>query len=170
MKNIIKLYNGRGKLGIVKSTKYTKNTPYPLIGNGKGENSILGYTSKAVITKECVTISGAGTIGYPEYRNYSFYPLDHVACLIPFLNNDAKFIRYALDIHDFMPMVGLIPTINSNYINNIKIFTTSFTEQQKIGELFNKFDKLIDKINNKIKKLKDIKESFMNREFSKLNN
>ncbi|QZX48903.1 restriction endonuclease subunit S [Mycoplasma sp. E35C] len=169
LSEILDVFRSGKRPGIIKSQK-TKRTPYPMIGNGKGENALMGYTNEFIIKKNCITLSGAGTIGYPQYRDYYFYPVKDVACLTPFSNNDAKFIRYALNDYKFAPTIGPIQYINSAYIKSIQIFTASFIEQQKIGELFNKFDKLIDKINNKIKKLKDIKESFMNREFSKLNN
>nr|WP_304618470.1 restriction endonuclease subunit S [Mycoplasma sp. E35C] len=148
----------------------TKYYPFPLVSNGLGLNAIVGYTNSYKIKGNCVTMSSRGTIGYPEVRDYPFYPIYRTICLIPRTLANVNFIKNSLTKYNFSKQGGVIKQLTTNDIDDIQIFMPSFAEQQKIGELFNKFDKLIGKINNKIKKLRDIKESFMNREFSKLNN
>lgn len=57
----------------------------PVIANGLENDGIVGYTNKAIIEEDCITISARGTIGVPTKRNYSFVPIVRLI-VITFLN------------------------------------------------------------------------------------
>ncbi|MDQ0300546.1 restriction endonuclease S subunit [Salibacterium salarium] len=54
-----------------------KNSYYdvPVIGNGKENNGIVGYTTTPTVEVPCLTVSGRGTIGYTCYRSEPFTPI-----------------------------------------------------------------------------------------------
>ena len=57
----------------------------PVIANGLENDGIVGYTNKAIVEEDCITISARGTIGVPTKRNYSFVPIVRLI-VITFLN------------------------------------------------------------------------------------
>ena len=64
----------------------------PVIANGLENDGIVGYTNKAIVEEDCITISARGTIGVPTKRNYSFVPIVRLI-VITFLNAE-KLIDY----------------------------------------------------------------------------
>lgn len=66
------------------SSKFKDNLhKFPIISNGINKRSLYGYTTNFKIDKPCVTISARGTIGYPTFRNYPFYPIVRLIVIIP---------------------------------------------------------------------------------------
>ena len=63
----------------IKSDEY----PYPIYTNGEKNNGLYGYTSKARVFKEAVTISGRGTIGFTCLRKEPFYPAVRLIVAVP---------------------------------------------------------------------------------------
>ena len=66
----------------------------PIISNGIGENSLYGYTDIPKIIGPAVTVAARGTIGYTEYRNYSYFPIIRLLSLVPndLTELDTKFL------------------------------------------------------------------------------
>ena len=57
--------------------------PYPIYTNGEKNNGLYGYTNVARVTKEAITISGRGTIGFTCLRKEPFYPAVRLIVAIP---------------------------------------------------------------------------------------
>ena len=61
----------------------SKEYPYPIYTNGEKDNGLYGYTSIVRVSKEAVTISGRGTIGFTCLRKEPFYPAVRLIVAIP---------------------------------------------------------------------------------------
>lgn len=59
---------------------------------------LYGYTNKAKIFDECVTVSARGTIGYVIFHDKPFYPIVRLLCIIPNSSLNALFLKYQFDI------------------------------------------------------------------------
>ena len=69
----------KNALSPIKTIEY----PVPIYTNGEKNDGLYGYTNKARVTKEAVTISGRGTIGYTSLRTEPFYPAVRLIVAVP---------------------------------------------------------------------------------------
>lgn len=148
------------------SKKKTDLCSVPIYSNGIDNYGLYGFTDKPKITKETVTVSARGTIGYPCLRLEPYFPIIRLVSVIPkdnFLN--ASYIYY--------------------YLKNTNIVSSGTTQQQLTVPEFSEtrivvptkisvdeFDERIRKIvftqkNNEkeIEKLKNLKQ-FINSRIS----
>lgn len=63
----------------VKSAEF----PYPIYSNGLDNEGLYGYTDKAKIFDESVTVSARGTIGFVCLRHIPYVPIVRLVTLIP---------------------------------------------------------------------------------------
>ena len=61
----------------------TEEFPIPIYTNGEKNDGLYGYTNKARVCREAVTISGRGTIGYTSLRTEPFYPAVRLIVAVP---------------------------------------------------------------------------------------
>ena len=121
---------------------------YPVISNGVGINAIYGYSKNyKVDCKSCVTIAARGTIGYHDVRYGKFTPIIRLITLIP---NEkiatAKYLNYVLYNHQFKSFGGGIPQLTIPTVRQLSLFIPSLEEQQRIVNILDKFDKLVNDI------------------------
>lgn len=121
---------------------------YPVISNGIGMNAIYGYSkSYKVDCHSCVTIAARGTIGYHDVRYGKFTPIIRLITLIP--NEEfviAKYLNYVLYNHQFKPSGGGIPQLTTPTVKQLSLFIPPLEEQQRIVNILDKFDKLVNDI------------------------
>lgn len=78
------------------SNTKTESNRIPVIANGLENQGIVGYTTKAKITREAVTLSARGNIGTPFYRSEPYYPIIRLLTLLPKDGIDCKYLYYLL--------------------------------------------------------------------------
>src|SRR5690625_4859805 len=78
------------------SKEITSKHTIPVIGNGKTNDGIVGYTDKATVEDSAITISGRGTIGYSSIRDYPFCPIVRLIVLDISDNINFKFLQKAI--------------------------------------------------------------------------
>ena len=116
----------------------------PIISNGIGENSLYGYTDIPKINGPAVTVAARGTIGYTEYRSYSYFPIIRLLSLIPnnLMELDTKFLYYALQGRKYtVPTTG-IPQLTAPNIKKEKIPCPPLKVQQEIVRILDQFTEL----------------------------
>lgn len=110
----------------------TKSETYnvPILSNGVGDKAVYGYTNRARVFDECITISGRGTIGYCEVRSEPFFPVVRLIVAVP--NKDIllpivlKYIVDSLHLHG----VGVaIPQLTIPMVKNVSIILPSMEMQ-----------------------------------------
>lgn len=65
------------------SSVHTEKFNIPIYSNGISNDGLYGYTTKAKILEESVTVSARGTIGFVCLRNQPFYPIVRLITLSP---------------------------------------------------------------------------------------
>ncbi len=70
----------------------TKENTVPIYSNGITNEGLYGYTSTAKISKESITISARGTIGYCVLRKTPFVPIIRLISVTPNNPNEVKFL------------------------------------------------------------------------------
>ena len=87
---IAKVKVGGDKPNVFSEVK-TEHCQVPIFSNGLEDKGLYGYTDKATILEDCVTISARGTIGYCCLRNESFVPIVRLLVVIP---NNCEMVDY----------------------------------------------------------------------------
>lgn len=126
------------------SKQKTEKNLYPIISNGVKENAICGYTNNAKIQGNCVTISARGTIGYSEYRDYGFFPIVRLICLVPKKALLASYLNHYLRIVNFNDYVpdGTIRQLTGIVVKEMKIPIPPLETQQRIVDILDRFEAL----------------------------
>lgn len=159
IKEIAKLYSGGDAPGILSDVR-TKQCNVPIFSNGLSNSGLYGYTDKAQIFEEAITVSARGTIGAVFYRNEPFFPIVRLISLLP--NPElvsTKFLYYYLKS---IPIDGFgtsqqqltIPFFGKKKIKIIKNIKT----QDQIATILSTYDDLIEKNNRKIAILQEMAE------------
>ncbi|WP_322935521.1 restriction endonuclease subunit S [Mycoplasmopsis felis] len=112
--------------------------------------------------------ANAGHINFIEKKYWagnSCYSID----LISNRQRDIKFIFYSMLINknkfDDNKQVGTIPSVSLEDVRNFIIYFASYSEQQKIGKLLDQISNLITHEEIKLNKLKQLKETLLQKMF-----
>lgn len=75
----------------------TENCPIPIYSNGIENEGLYGFTDKAKIYEESVTVSARGTVGYVFLREEPYVPIVRLISVVPNQNYvTAKYLYFAL--------------------------------------------------------------------------
>lgn len=110
----------------------TDNYRIPIYANGIENNGLYGYTSKAVISEPCITISARGTLGYVEIRKEPFVPIVRLIVLVPNNRIDLYFLKMVLSEVNFNDTGSVIPQLTIPKVRSIKIPLPPLSVQQQI--------------------------------------
>ena len=138
----------KDKLSKTKTEKYK----VPIYSNGLLEKALYGYTSIEKVTKDAITISGRGTIGYPEIRKAPFYPAIRLITAIPnekLIN--IYFLKYMLTKVTINSNGNSIPQLTIPMIKDAIILLPSLEEQKDIVSKIEQEEKTIEECKKLIK-------------------
>ena len=138
----------------------------PILSNGVGEKAIYGYTDKARVSQECITISGRGTIGYCEVREKPFFPVVRLIVAVPkkdtILSIFLKFVVDALHLHG----VGVaIPQLTIPMVKDIPIVLPPLYLQQSFAEKIQSIESQKASINQSIAETQKLFDYTMDKYF-----
>lgn len=143
------------------SKERTEQFSIPIYSNGVGEKMLYGYTNKARVFDECVTVSARGTIGYTVYHNKPFYPIVRLLCLVPNKLLCSLFLKYQLDIVNIEGTQVGISQLTAPMVSEYHILVPLLNEQQKIADFLSSVDELIELEQQKLEKLKEYKKGLL---------
>ena len=134
----------------------------PIYSNSMENEGLYGYTNKPKITKESVTISARGTIGYTCLRMQPFVPIVRLITLTPQKEKiTAKYLYFAIKNLNIAGFGTTQQQITVPYCKSKSITVPNY-------ELISKFTLLADSIfgninnnKNEIDKLTDLKNTLL---------
>ncbi|WP_322908940.1 restriction endonuclease subunit S [Mycoplasmopsis felis] len=144
------------------------------IYNTKAKISELGLKNSSawIIPKNNILFSNGATIGNVSINKVDLSTKQGIVGMIIKKKFNLEFIYYLLKSENFQSKVaekitiGTIPTVAIFNLKKIELFLSkNISEQQKIGDFFSKIDTLINLYNSKLNKLKQIKESLLQKMF-----
>ena len=90
-----------GDRPLVYSDFPTEDCPIPIFSNGIDEEGLYGFTDKAKVSEESVTVSARGTVGYVFLREEPYVPIVRLISVIPDKKYvTAKYLYFALSLID----------------------------------------------------------------------
>jgi type I restriction enzyme S subunit len=133
------------------SQEKTTDFQTPIISNGIGERAIYGYTNKARVFDESITISGRGTIGYCEVRTEPYFPVVRLIVGVP--NKKMvlpTFLKYVIDAHHLNGVGVAIPQLTIPMVKDINIILPPLPIQQSFNDKIKSIEKLKTAISKSI--------------------
>ena len=124
------------------SKEKTTEYPIPIISNGIGEKAIYGYTNRARVVEESITISGRGTIGYCEVRKEPFFPIIRLVVATPQKQLvSALLLKFIIDFHDIQGIGVAIPQLTIPMVKDIPIILPPLSLQQSFAAKIESIEK-----------------------------
>ncbi|MFV8470211.1 restriction endonuclease subunit S [Mycoplasma sp. VS509_3] len=162
------LINKFDNLRIPVSEKLRTKGEFPYFGANGIQDYVSGYTHDGEFV--LVAEDGANDVNnYPsKYVNGKFWANNHVHVIQGKENVlDNKFLSFSLKNFDFKPILtgGERSKLNASALATIEINKPFINEQQKIGAFFSNLDSFIQSQELKLKKLNEVKQSFLSKMF-----
>ena len=153
--------------GDIDKNKVTDNGKYPIYANALTNDGIVGYYNDYYRVKApAVTVTGRGDVGHAQARVLDFTPV--VRLLAVRSNHDCYFLENAINNHSVIVESTGVPQLTVPQLSSYDIlFPKSIKEESKIGDFFHKFDNLITLHHRKYEKLKNLKQSMLEKMFPK---
>lgn len=132
-----------------------------------------GYLRRSQLNENDILFSIAGTLGRVATVNKAILPANtnQALAIIRLKEGNLQYVKTCLKgnvVTDFIkkdPTVGAQPNLSLEQVSSLEIAMPSIEEQQKIGDYFKSIDHLITLHQRKLKILKNIKKSMLERMF-----
>ena len=161
MIEISKLNSGGDRPKIYSDTK-TNECCFPIFSNGLQDEGLYGYTNKATMSSDTITVSARGAnIGEVFYRKEDFLPIVRLITIIPDSNYvHSKYLYYYLKKVKIEGSGSAQPQITVPFFSRHKIVIPKDVEyQKKVAYILSTYDNLIENNNKRIKLLEQMAEN-----------
>lgn len=160
MIEVSKLNSGGDRPKIYSDTK-TNECCFPIFSNGLQDEGLYGYTNKATMPSDTITVSARGAnIGEVFYRKEDFLPIVRLITIIPDSNYvHSKYLYYYLKKVKIEGSGSAQPQITIPFFSRHKIVIPKDVEyQKKVADILSTYDNLIENNNKRIKLLEQMAE------------
>lgn len=140
----------------------TAECSIPIFSNGLDEDGLYGYTNKAQIEGDCITVSARGAnIGVVFYRDEPFLPIVRLLSIVPDRNKiDSKYLYYYFKTDKIIGTGSAQPQLTIPFFQKKKIFVyENLVTQQKIAHILSRYDEAIENNNKRIKLLEQMAQN-----------
>ena len=130
----------------------------PIYSNGVDNEGLYGFTDKAVIKGNSITITARGAnVGTVFYRKSEFFPIIRLLSLLPDEEHiNCKYLYYLIKDKSFLSTGSAQPQITVPNISNYLIkYNPDLATQRRIAEVLSRYDALIENYQRQIKLLEE---------------
>ena len=128
----------------------------PIYSNGIQNNGLYGYTNKADVYENSITISARGTIGYVFVRTEPYHPIVRLISVIPYSLLNLNYLMIFLNTMREIGNGSNTPQLTVPDIKTKLIALPPLKEQNRIVNILKIVLEKIDLINNEKKRIKDL--------------
>ena len=146
--------------------KHLSTGDIPVFGTG---GYMLNVNEALSYDEDAIGIGRKGTIDKPYILKAPFWTVDTLFYAVPCAKNNLGFVYAIFQKINWRQKdeSTSVPSLSKVAINNISVFTTSETEQTKIGNYFQQLDTLIAQHQQKHDKLLNLKKALLEKMFPK---
>jgi type I restriction enzyme S subunit len=137
---------------------------YPIYANGTGEG-LYGYATTFQYNKNCVTVSGRGSLGYANVRKQKFNAIVRLIVIEPKEYIESKFLKEIINSITFAIESTGVPQLTVPQISSYKINLPSLKEQTKIANFLSSLDTKIEQVNKELNLTKEFKKGLLQKMF-----
>lgn len=133
-----------------------------------GTGGYMLSVDKTLSKKDAIGIGRKGTIDHPQLLKAPFWTVDTLFWNVPKNSYDIYFLYSVfqkIEWKKYDESTGL-PSLSKTTINNIKVNTTSYNEQNKIGQIIKLIDHAKFLQQRKLKKIKLLKRAMLQNLFT----
>ena len=144
----------------------TEEFPIPIYTNGEKNDGLYGYTNKARVCREAVTISGRGTIGYTSLRTEPFYPAVRLIVAVP--NTEyisGMYLKHFIATLEYNGQGNTIPQLTVPMVKDECIPVPPISLQNTFAEFVKQVDKSKFIVQKQIDDLQELLDSKMDEYF-----
>ncbi|WP_018694293.1 restriction endonuclease subunit S [Algicola sagamiensis] len=154
------------------STVKTASHSYPIYTNANDAKAVYGYTSQSNYSRNSITVSGRGEVGFAVYRDHDFDAIIRLLVLSPIVALDCRFFAYFInEVIDFNVQSSAIGQLSTLQISPYKVLIPSREEQTQIANFLDhetaKIDTLTEKQQQLIKLLKEKRQAVISHAVTK---
>ena len=147
--------------GDVPKDRYSevKNEQYqiPIYANAEKDEGLYGYTDVARENDLSITVAARGTIGYTAIRKEPFLPVVRLITVVPDTDKiSVRYLYYALRNCKPQSSGTSIPQLTVPDIKKNNIYLYEIDEQEKIADILDKAEAIIETRKSELQKLDDL--------------
>ncbi len=134
-----------------------KEGEFPIVAS----TSVQGYHAKYKVKPPGVITGRSGSLGFVQYLDVPFWPLNTTLWVKDFKGNDPKFAYYflkTLSLERYNSGAG-VPTLNRNHLDALDVAIPPLPTQRKIAAILSAYDDLIE---NNLRRIKILEEMAQN--------
>lgn len=166
LSEISKLYAGGDapkEVSLVRTDEFC----HPIYSNGLEEDGLYGFSKKATMRANTITVSARGTIGAAFYRREPFLPIVRLITIEPDNGKvDTWYLYYYLQMNKLEGYGTSQQQLTLPFMKKRKfLIYKNVGYQKKISTFLNNYDQLIENNNKRIKLLEDMAESLYKKWF-----
>ena len=139
--------------------------PYPVYSNGEGPNGLLCFSRDYRVSKEAITISARGTIGYSAIREPFFTPVVRLLTVVPKANMNIIFLKYYIDASNLTGTGSSQGQLTLPEFKKLVVPIPPMDLQEQFAAFVRQSDKSKLTIKQSIEKLETLKKSLMQQYF-----
>ncbi|MHA0290948.1 restriction endonuclease subunit S [Mesomycoplasma ovipneumoniae] len=142
---------------------------YPVYSSQIENHGILGYY-KDFLAENVITWTADGNAGIVNFRKGRFFATSHCGILASKKYPENEFFAIAIGLQTKKWVSkSIVPSLKTDDMAQIQLnFIHDISEQQKISQLFETFQNLANKLEEKIHLLKDLKNNLTKKMFTDL--
>jgi len=135
---------------------------YPIYSNTVENKGLYGYSDTYTFPKNCITVTGRGTLGFAVPRFEEFNAIIRLLVLIPKCDIDIIFIsEYINSRINFEVESTGVPQLTAPKISKYIVPRPPLPEQKRIASILSQIDETIEKEQKYKEKLEKIKRGLM---------
>lgn len=138
---------------------------YPVYSNGEKNNGLLGYSKHYRVTKQSITISARGTIGFLSIREPFFTPVVRLITLVPKSEVNIIYLKYMLRYIKLVSSGTSQGQLTVPNFKHIKILVASQNEQDKFADFVKKVEEQKGLLTTRLTHLETLYKSLMQEYF-----
>lgn len=146
------------------SPNKTDINKYPIFSNSLENYGLFGYTSKPNYLKNSLTITGRGNVGHSFYRSEDFDAIIRLLVLEPKKNVNSKYFNYLINHSVAFPIESTgVPQLTRPQVENTEVNVIhNSTQQDYIVNIMESVDNTIKSLKNKLSKINNLHNGYMN--------
>lgn len=164
IKDVFDLFAG-GDVNREHFSAYKTNTHvFGVYSNSLTNHGLYGYTDAPKYAGDSITITGRGSVGHAEYRQFDFDAVIRLLVLIPKGKDilDSRYVTELINNHVKFPLESTgVPQLTVPQIENIELSLPMVEEQRNIADALSDVDSMIFSLEKLIAKKRAIKQGAM---------
>ena len=133
----------------------------PIFSNGLENEGLFGYTDKADIEQESITISARGNVGYTCFRRTPYLAIVRLICVLPKESNISIYLYFCLKRTNYNSNGSAQQQLTIPMIRNTVFYIPDENTLNEFSSGLKKYFDLLDTLNKQISSLREARDRLL---------